>query len=464
MKRPVAEHFRSPRLQTGSFLLAFALACAVGCNSNDTPAEPSPGTGTGETITGRERLGWDQAAASAAELNTYRFAIYVDGNRSEMSDVTCAASAGPSGFPCSGRLPAMSNGSHVLELAVFTTANAAVESARSAQLRVIVAASTSPVAAMPLTDGERITTSDGIELDAAGVARSLVDVADLSVTSDAALVVAQRNGRILVFREGAEPLGVNVSSNGELLALALAPDFTRSGHLFVVQAQQGIFRLTRHRLLDGQLIERMSILRDVPASADPSARLRFGPDGKLYAAFDDGGDRSAAAKLFQWSGKILRLNPDGTTPDDQPAASPVMWSNIGSPGGFDWPREGRALWIAETGVDRIERLRALFSGGERPRRVGQRSAYVLPPPVGATSLAFYKGEHVRELRNDLFIAARKGNYLLRVRFDETDSSRVLSTEKLLEGRLGELRAVAASTDGSLFVATDSAVWRLVPAR
>jgi glucose/arabinose dehydrogenase len=446
-------------------LSAFALAIAGGCNSSDKPPEQSPGTGTGETITGRERLGWDQAAASASELSTYRFAIYVDGQRSEMADVTCASSAGPSGFACSGRLPAMNSGSHVLELAVFTTANGTVESARSPQLRVIVAAATTPAAAQPLTDGERITTGDGVQLETSLLARDLIDVTDVAIPSDGGLFIAQRNGRILMFAGGAEPQSADLDRrDGELLAVALAPDFARSGHVFAIQAQRGAFRLTRHRLMEGQLIERMVILPDVPASADPAARLRFGRDGKLYAAFDDAGDKGAAVKLFAWSGKVLRLNPDGTTPDDQPAASPVMWSNISSPGGFDWPREGRGMWIAETGIDGIERLRALYSGGERPSRVGQRSAYVLPPPVGAVSLAFYRGEQPRELHDDLFIAARKGNYLLRVRFDATDSSRVVATEKLLEGRLGEPRAVAASADGALFIATDSTVWRLMPAR
>jgi glucose/arabinose dehydrogenase len=456
------DSFCRSAVRAGRLLPVFAFAVAVACSSNDNPPESSPGTGSGETITGRERLGWDQAASSAAELSSYRFAIYVDGTRSDMIDVTCASSSGSSGFACSGRLPSMSNGSHVLELATIT-ANGTLESGRSAQLRVIVAASTTPVGAQPLTDGERITTLDGVQLDASLVARDLADIVDVAIASDGRFLVAQRDGRVTILGGNDEAVSASVASgDGKLLALALAPDFARSGHVYVIQAQQAIFRLIRHRLLDGQLVERMAVLPDVPASADPSALLRFGPDGKLYAAFDDGGDRASAARLFEWSGKILRLNPDGTTPDDQPAASPVMWSNIGSPGGLDWPREGRGLWVAETGVDGVERLRALFSGGERPRRVGQRSAYVLPPPVDATSLAFYRGEQVRELRDDLFITARKGSYLLRVRFDPTDSSRVASTEKLLEGRLGEPRAVAASADGALFVATRDNVWRLTP--
>ena len=43
--------------------------------------------------------------------------------------------------------------------------------------------------------------------------------------------------------------------------------------------------------------------------------LRFGPDGRLYGALDDGGDPEGAVRLSEWHGKILRLNPDGSIPD-----------------------------------------------------------------------------------------------------------------------------------------------------
>ena len=367
---------RRPILRTTAevLLCLFAAVLAAACQSNGGSPEPSPSPGGGESITGRERIGWDQAAASFAELGTFRFAIYVDGNRSEMADVTCASTPGPSGFACSGRLPVMTAGAHVLEIASFTDANGGVESARSAQLRVTVTGASAPAAAAPLADGDRIVTSDGVEFDATLAVQNLSNVADIALASDGRLLLAERTGRIVIVSAGSEPTLTAVNSrDGELLALALAPDFVRSGHLFVVQSQQRVFRLARYRFFEGQLIERMLVIRDVPASQDPAANLRFGPDAKLYAAFDDAGSAIAAARLSEWSGKILRLNPDGTTPDDQAAATPVLWSNIGSPGGLDWPRDGRALWVAETGTDAVERLRALFSGGERPRSVGQLS-------------------------------------------------------------------------------------------
>lgn len=455
---------RHPRRARG-IVIALLLAGGVfaGCKSSDPPS-PSPGNGgPGETITGRERIGWDQAADSLAELATFRYAIYVDGARTEIAEVNCAPTAGPAGFPCSGRLPAMTPGSHVLELGTFTEVGGFVESARSAQLAVTVTGATRPAAEHQLQHGERITTDDGVALDAALVAEGHHDVADMALTRDGRLLVAERAGSVVLYPAGAEsfPAAVN-PADGELLSIAPAPDFERSGHLFVIQSSPPVFRVARYRLLGGQLIERMILLPDIAASADPSAVIRFGPDGKLYAAFDDGGSRDAAGRMSDWSGKILRVNPDGTTPDDQPGASPVLWSNLAHPGGLAWTRDVQMLWLVERGDDDVERLRAIVSDG-RPRRAGLRASYVLPGIVGASSLAFHGGDAAPQFRHDLFVAAREGGYLLRVRFDAADRARAITTEKLLEGKIGEVRAVGASPDGALYVANASTVWRLSPA-
>ncbi|HJR61815.1 MAG TPA: PQQ-dependent sugar dehydrogenase [Vicinamibacterales bacterium] len=433
----------------------------AGCEANNPPPSPSPGTGTPETITGRERIGWDQAAGSAAELSTVRYAIYVDDARSELAEVTCSPAA-PSGFACSGRLPAMSPGAHVLELSAFSEIGGILESARSAPLRVTVTASTSPTEAAPLVDGERLTTSDGVQLTASRLVEGLAETADMALATDGRLVIAERPGSIFIREATGSFRAALPEVEGELLAIALAPDFARSGHVFVIHTRPGLFRLCRYRLFGHQFVERLAVLPDVPASGDPAAALRFGPDGKLYAAFDDGGSRDAALRLSDWSGKVLRLNADGRTPDDQPAASPVFWSGLAAPRGLDWSPDGGALWMAERGHDGIERVRALVTAGERPRRAGQRASYVLPGTVGASSLAFHRGEAVAPFRGDLFIAARDGGYLLRVRFDEHERTRAVTTEKLLEGRLAGVRAVLTGPDDALYVATESAVWRLAP--
>ncbi|HZB26459.1 MAG TPA: PQQ-dependent sugar dehydrogenase [Vicinamibacterales bacterium] len=436
-----------------------SLSLAAGCGDSRPPTPSPPGTGTGETITGRERVGWDQQAANSAELGTFRYAMYVDGTRSELSEVSCAQTATATGFACSARLPAMSNGAHSLELAAFYDSGGIVESGKSAALRVTVTGVATPVDSAPLQPGDVITTADGVQLAADLLISGLEEVADIAVASSGRILVAERGGRLRI-ASGSALTEALVSRDGGIVSLALDPDFGRTGHVFIVHMSGAAFRIIRYRLVNGELIERMPLIRDIPASADASAALRFGPDGRLYAALDDGGSRDAAVKLSEWSGKILRLNPDGSTPADQPAASPVFWSGLRAPSGLDWTSPGATLWMAERGADGLERIRALVTPPERPRRAAQSATYVLPQPLGAGSLAFYRGDSVRSFAGNMFLAAREGRYLLRVRFDQQDPLRAVSSEKLLEGRIGQIRAVLAQPDGGLHVASESAVWRL----
>ena len=444
------------------------LVVASACGSSGPPTPSPPGTGTGESITGRERVGWDQPAANPAELATFRYAIYVDNARSELTEVTCGQTSTATGFACSARLPAMNNGAHTLEIAAFYDSGGIVESTRSASLRVTVTGATAPTEAAPLQPGETITTADGVRLAADLLVSGLEDVADIAVAPDGRIFVAERGGRLRIVSGDVVSAALGSSEGGQtpqsgadggLASLTLDPHFARSAHVYAIHSAGSLFRVVRYRLVAGRLLERMPLIRDVPASTDAAAALRFGPDGALYAALDDGGNPDAAAKLSEWNGKILRLNPDGSTPADQPAASPVFWSGLRSPRGLAWTADTETLWMAERGGDGVERIRALVTPPERPRRAGQRATYALPPPVGASSLAFYRGRAIRAFAGNMFLAAREGGYLLRIRFDEAEPLRAVSSEKLLEGRIGQVRSVVSLPDGSLYVASESAVWR-----
>src|SRR5438876_78800 len=75
--------------------------------------------------------------------------------------------------------------------------------------------------------------------------------------------------------------------------------------------------------------------RIAASSPDAAASLRFGLDGKLYVALDDGGHPLLAGDLASFNGKILRMNPDGTTPDDQAGATPVYSYGYRAPRALD---------------------------------------------------------------------------------------------------------------------------------
>lgn len=134
MARQVCSSAVGRVLRPGAIGVAsFVLFAACGGRS---PASPD----SGDVITGSERFGWDQPAADAGELATFRYAMYVDETRSEAADVMCDAASGSSSggrFACTARMPSMPNGAHTLQVAAFVTdAGVLRESPRSAGVRV----------------------------------------------------------------------------------------------------------------------------------------------------------------------------------------------------------------------------------------------------------------------------------------------------------------------------------------
>ena len=114
-----------------------AVAFFVSVVSMSCGGRPPTSPGSGETITGDERFGWEQPAADAGELATFRYALYVDDARSEAADVSCDAAASGGRFPCTSRLPFMAAGTHTLQVATFVVdAGGIRESVRSASVRV----------------------------------------------------------------------------------------------------------------------------------------------------------------------------------------------------------------------------------------------------------------------------------------------------------------------------------------
>jgi len=445
-----------------SWILVTLLAIACGSSPQPAPS-PGPGTGTGESITGRERIGWDQAASDARELATFRYVIYVDGSRSDIADASCGASAGSSGFACSGRLPAMSNGAHTLELATYRAEDPDnSESPRSSSLRVVVNAvqSGATTAAPDWQSGQVQTARDGVKLRIDKVAEGLDRPADAAFAPDGRLFIAERAGRIRVVAEGQlqnpDALLLPMDDEGVrqgALSIAIDPDFARTHFVFVAHTADStegpVVRLSRYRELRGTLGERAILFQSATAnSIDASAVARFGPDGKLYLATN--GEDSG--------GRLFRLNPDGTWPRDQPGPTPAIATGIVAARGLAWDPRSAVLWLADGTADRAHLSGLTLSAP--PVRAIVQSRRVLGPGIG--SLAFYTSE-VPEMRGDAFMASAEG-YIVRVRFADDDATRVARSERLLEQRVGPVRVVAAGPDGAIYFCTDSALGRLTPVR
>jgi glucose/arabinose dehydrogenase len=408
-----------------------------------------------EQINGSERLGWDQRASTAIELATFRYTIYVDDTAVEMQGVSCAETPAAAGFACSGRMPQMSAGQHTLALTTFIDAGSRLESERSSPITVNLTPAITAGGGMTSTS---MTTADGIQLRASTLANGLDDPTDLGFAPDGRIFVAERAGRIRVFHDGRlqEPPAlvlddVVATERRGLMAIAIAPDYADTRHVFALYTTARGWRLARFRAVGDTLGDRASVLDGIDAPlAHPAAAMRFGPDLKLYAGLDDAGDPARAGDAGSFNGKVLRLNPDGTTPRDQGWATPLYALNVNSPRGIDWNQQGALMWVVADGASNGGLLEGIVSQNPAARRGTTIVRYHLPPGTGPSGAAVYAGSAIPGFAGNLLIAADAGQSILRVRFDPADPKTIVSSERLLIQAFGRIRAIGVAPDGAIY--------------
>jgi glucose/arabinose dehydrogenase len=455
-------------------LALFACLIFAACGDKDLPPAPAPGGSTGEVqISGNERIGWSQPAVDVSELALFEFVVYVDGARMPLTSVSCASTATAVGFDCSAALPPLTQGAHTLELASVVVDQAAVlESSRSAPLRVIMTGIRTTSSSSSSTF---VKTADGVTLVLESVADGLHAPSDIAFGRNGSIFVAERGGAVRIVRDGslvAEPAldlsGEITVPHGGLLAVSVDPKFEENGFLYTLYAADaprgGLeFILARFRGVEQRFGERAILLDRIEASAAGArGALRFGPDGKLYAALDGAADDRAPGSYGSYNGKILRLNADATTPDDQSIFTPIYSLDHPQPTALDWHPGSGDLWVIDTTEPSGGLLSAVTARAAPPRRAALRTAYTLPQGTGATSAAFYRGELMPVFRGNLFIAAETGHQLIRLKFDPDNATRITAVDRLLKDEIGPVRVVAEGRDGALYVASDTALYRMRP--
>jgi glucose/arabinose dehydrogenase len=271
------------------------------------------------------------------------------------------------------------------------------------------------------------------------------------------------------------------------LGLALDPGFAQTRLVYLYYSARpasggAVNRIVRYREVGGRLGERTVLFDNIPAaSIHDGGRLRFGPDGLLYATAGDAAVTALAQDLASPAGKILRFNTDGTTPRGNPFGSSVYSYGHRNPQGLDWHATTGDLWATEhgaTGNDEINVIEPAVNYGW-PRIQGSEAAAGMRPPitffnpaVAPSGASFYRGQRFPAFRDNLFVATLRGMHLLRLQLDAA-ARRIVSQERLLDGEYGRIRDVVSGPDGFLYFATsngrggstaaDDRIARLVPA-
>jgi len=313
------------------------------------------------------------------------------------------------------------------------------------------------------------------------------------------MLMTERPGRVsLVGADGTRKAiagvpAVHTGSQAGLLDLALDPHFAQNRLVYLSYIEPRRNGTSGTTIARARLAEDATSLRDLQVifRAEPSlvgdnnfgCRLAFAPDGTLFATIGDRYDyrNNPLQRLDNDLGKVIRINPDGTVPRDNPFAGregalPEIWAYglRNAEGAAINPASGK-LWTSENGPMGGDEINIPAAGKNygwpvvtygkdydgTPIGIGtvapgmEQPVRFWTPSIAPSGIAFYSGDLFPQWKGSLFVAALKGKMLVRLALD---GERVTGEEHLLHREVDQrIRDVRQGPDGALYLLTDDEV-------
>lgn len=241
-----------------------------------------------------------------------------------------------------------------------------------------------------------------------------------------------------------------------LLGFVLAPNFDQSKRAYAYYTysdESGQFnRITMLELGGNVWTEERVLLDKIPSGVvHHGGRLKIGPDGKLYATTGDAREASIAQDRNSLGGKILRLNLDGSIPNDNPFPNSYIYSyGHRNPQGLTWSTEG-VLYASEHGNNANDEINRI----ERGRNYGWPIIEGFETQPGMETPIFTSGNDstwapsgMVYVNDKLYVAALRGEALLE--FDLINQT----TREMITG-LGRIRDVFIDDDALYFISNNT---------
>ena len=255
--------------------------------------------------------------------------------------------------------------------------------------------------------------------------------------------------------------GVDTNAGeGGLLGLAVSPNYARDRLVYAYTTTARDNRIVRFRLGGRSRAIVTGIRRGV---IHDGGRIAFGPDGKLYAGVGETGDTGLAQNRRSQNGKILRMNPNGSVPSDNPFRGSRVWSwghrNVQ---GLAWDSANR-LWATEFGQDRFDEVNLIRKGRNygwpivEGKGSTQGGRFTNPLITWRTDESSPSGAAI--LNGTLYAGALAGRRLWKIPLHGSKTGKPVA---LLTGRYGRLRTVVAAPGGGLWVTTSNRDGRRSP--
>jgi glucose/arabinose dehydrogenase len=239
---------------------------------------------------------------------------------------------------------------------------------------------------------------------------------------------------------------------GGLLGVAVSPD--DDGLVYLYLTTQRDNRVVRMRLEGEALVEDRVVVEGIPRGQNHNGgRVAFGPDGKLYVTTGDAGQARHSQDPGSLGGKILRLEPDGSVPADNPfPGSPVWTLGHRNVQGVAWDEDGR-MFASEFGQNTWDELNVIEPGGNYgwPEVEGRGGAGEFVQPAAVWPVADASPSGLAIVDDVAYMAATRGQRLWQIPIgdDGTPGEPVAA----FEGEYGRLRSVEQAPEGPLWVTT-----------
>lgn len=317
------------------------------------------------------------------------------------------------------------------------------------------------------------------------------------------MLLTERSGTLHIFSDGelSSPVAgvpeVWANGQGGLLDVALHPDYEENGWIYITYSSpQGNERgantaLMRARLNDDHtsLTNQEVLYKAVPNTTRGQhfgSRIAFDDEGYLYFSIGDRGNRDVNPQdITRDAGKIYRLNPDGSIPDDNPfvneeGAKKAIYSyGHRNPQGMDTHPETGEIWTHEHGPRGGDEVNLIKKGenygwpiisyginysgtefAEDTARAGMmQPEWYWDPSIAPSGMEFVTGDIYPEWKGHLLVGSLKFSYLVLCRME---NNTVTSEEVLFEG-IGRVRSVEQGPDGYIYVGTEgNGIVRIVP--
>jgi aldose sugar dehydrogenase len=308
------------------------------------------------------------------------------------------------------------------------------------------------------------TGTDAVQI----VATNLQKPWDMSF-SDNKIFFTEKVGKIRVIdngtlvNESVADLRVADITDAGLLGITLHPDFENNHFIYVYYTyQEGnnlwnkVLRITES---NDKMVDSKVILDKIPgAEFDDGGVIKFGPDKKLYIGTGDATDQNSTQDLKSLAGKILRLNDDGSIPQDNPFPnSPVYSYGHRNPQGLAWDDKGN-LYETEEGPTRNDEINLIKPGQNygwpnqecSGSQQYQTALVCYNVSIGPAGITYYSTGKL-DIKNSLILSTLLGHSLYQL---PVQNGTILEQKIILDG-VGRIRDVSEGPDGYLYILTSN---------